>query len=209
MRTLILLFAAGIALISLVAIHFDRRARTKMSSGDDVAIAELRRDVEALRYRERLEESVHSAVRERPELPPPASTSTTPETATASPPTLPTQQEMVATFRTYFKRIDDLRGTPRDDALAATFDEVLSNEWRDKVANGPIDKALTCGNGYCRMSLTFKDLLDAAAARSKLALSLARLSSGMSLFLDPGTRQLEGYFATGEKTLPSFPGTGE
>jgi hypothetical protein len=118
-----------------------------------------------------------------------------------------TEKQQADSFRMYFEQIDLLRGSSSDVSLEKKVRDALSvPEWKQGMrAKGPAEVSVDCGNGYCRVSLSFTDRGDAEVARSTLPIAAMTFASGMTVFLDPETLRVEGYFATAGHPLPSFP----
>jgi hypothetical protein len=120
----------------------------------------------------------------------------------------PTPERQAKTFKVYFDQLDQLRGAAGDAAAAKKLDDALStDEWKASAPKGPLTKSVACGNGYCRVSLAFKEAGDAMDARGRLAATMMTLASGLSIYFDPANLHVEGYFALDGKTLPPFPST--
>jgi len=188
------------------------------SARDNQDLAALKLEVERLRGRVGSAEAVSTAAlvragqtaepapnAARPTGEPSAPSEQTPPTR----PAVPDEHRQLANFQQYFTQIDALRGTAEDPTLAGKFRALLSaHDWKDGGGSSePENVSVACGNGYCRLSMTFKDLKDAQAARSKLPYAMISAATNLSLYLDPATLQLEAYVATEGKPFPQFPQT--
>jgi hypothetical protein len=210
-------FVASLVVAVIVSGVCIRRSQLSRAGRGDVAAEradDLQRQVDALRARIGSVEAVNGAAFAKAV----SATSSAPVAEEREPnnvqhraeilPPQPTQAQMLASFNSFFDELDNLRGSGSDVAMTEKFLTVLSKgEWRDGAKSSPIARAVSCGNGFCRVSLTFEDVAEAGAARMRLVLSLGPLSTEQSVFLDPEKRRVEGYFATGDKAFPPFPGT--
>jgi hypothetical protein len=118
----------------------------------------------------------------------------------------PTPKQAVARFRSYFDELDALRGPGNDMSLSRKVgDAVDAFDWKLTNGAGPTDKSVTCGNGYCRVKLSFNELQDAENGRTGLSMAAGPVLGRMSIFLDPETKQVEGYFGEKDAYFPPFP----
>jgi hypothetical protein len=123
------------------------------------------------------------------------------------PASTPTLEEMTKTFKRYFEQLDALRGSAVDVEMTDTFTAALAKaEWRDAAKAGPSDKHVSCGGGYCRVALTFPTAEAAQEARHQLMMAFRDVAKRASIFFDPETLRVEGYFASGDQVFPPFPG---
>jgi hypothetical protein len=210
-RILFAFICCGVA-IALLTLRRRAPENSSPATSDEAAskeIVSLRRDIEALGDRVRSVESprmipVEKRVAAANDSPPE-------EPVHPEPPVLrvfPTPQETAAKFGNYFDQIDALRGASSDTTMTGTFENALSKgELSDAAAGAPLKK-VACNNGYCRVSLTYVNALDAESGRLKLLMTIGQLASSSSIYFNPDTFRVEGYFATDGKTLPPFPGSG-
>jgi hypothetical protein len=136
---------------------------------------------------------------------PPAEPSAAP--APAAPPSTPERQ--AETFQSYFAQLDALRGAPTDTATAAKVDDAVTHyDWKLVSGSPPSRHSTQCGNGYCRVTLGFDTLPDAETARTGLAMAAGPVLGRMSVYVNPKTLEVEGYFAELDKPFPAFPDPG-
>jgi hypothetical protein len=186
--------------------------RTNATSTDAESTAAIEQELQAMRRRLETVESVRGAELGKVVIAGRFAASDAGSSATSAEPKPvartepPTNAEAVKTFKGYFEQLDALRGTGDDVDLTAKFTTALSSdEWKDGAPGSPVKRAVSCGNGYCRVVLTFTNAKDGADARVRLMLAVHDLASRTSIFFDPETLQVEGYFATDDKTFPPFP----
>ena len=130
------------------------------------------------------------------------------EAPAPDPLTQPGPEQQVENFKSYFDQLDALRGPATDTALAAKVDDAVATyDWKLVSGVAPTTHAVQCGNGYCRVSLTFKELQEAETARTGLSMAAGPILGRMSVYLDPKTLKVEGYFAQVDKPFPPFPET--
>jgi hypothetical protein len=140
-----------------------------------------------------------------------ASAAPPPEPSTAPPLAAPTStpEQQAETFRDYFAQLDALRGAPNDTATASKVDDaVMHYDWKLVSGSPPSRHSTQCGNGYCRVTLSFDTLPDAETARAGLAMAAGPVLGRMSVYVNPKTLQVEGYFAEIDKPFPAFPDPG-
>jgi hypothetical protein len=122
-------------------------------------------------------------------------------------PPRPSLEQQVARFEKHFANLDALRGVERDPTLETKFRELLTNEAALKL--GSLTKLkieeISCGNRFCRVDVHFDDPGVARLGQTEMQIQLAPLSSGATIYMDPGTSKLHAYFATGDERLPGLP----
>jgi hypothetical protein len=217
MRAFMILMACAALLLGVVILRRATTSKPTANADDGEEIGALRKEVAALRGRVGVAEVLGQAALARPVSPavippapaPQATNSGASDTATNVAPSRLTQEQQVNNFRTYFEELDALRGRANDTALAAKVETSIGNfDWKVTDSAGPTRTSVTCGNGYCRVALTFKEPHDAEAGRIGLSMAAGAVLERMSVFLDPKTLQVEGYFASADEPFPPFPSAG-
>jgi len=214
MRAFMILSGCAALLLCVVILRREttEKAMAKSDNGEEIGL--LTREVAALRGRVGVAEVLGQAALARSAHPaqipaaaaPQPTNSVAPDTAADSAPTRATQEQQVKTFRSYFEELDALRGPGTDTAMAAKVEtSIASFDWKLTDSSAPTSTSVTCGNGYCRIALTFKEQHDAEAGRMGLSMAAGPILGRMSVFLDPATLQVEGYFANADAEFPPFP----
>jgi hypothetical protein len=110
-----------------------------------------------------------------------------------------TEEEQVAAFLRYFSRIDALRGDANDHTLVSQFRGILMrHDWSKDGVSRPPQHSVACGNSYCRINVVFGNRSEAERTRVNLWFELSReAKGGASMFFDPATKSLQGYFGVG------------
>jgi hypothetical protein len=109
-------------------------------------------------------------------------------------------------FDDYFASIDAVRGGATDGALVDQMTRALRAETPDApdLRTAHFD-LVDCGNGLCRVELTFADSEAAGRARTQLTAQAAAVAPQASVFASD--RHVSAYFATPGASLPPFPST--
>jgi hypothetical protein len=198
--------------VTILLVRHAKNPKTVARASDADDVGELRQEVEALRGRVGSAEALGAVALGRATAPAPAPTAEEPAAPAANPapqpiPAPPTPAQELANFRTYYGQIDALRGPPTDTVMAAKVESTIAAfDWKKLTDTaGPTTKNVACGNGYCRVSLTFSDLADAEAGRMGLTMAAGPMLGRFSAFLDPDTLKVEGYFTSEDKPFPAFP----
>ena len=121
-------------------------------------------------------------------------------------PPRPTQAEQIGRFERYFATLDSQRGASVDEQATGRFRDALTGPMPGLEAIKKEDVSLvTCGNGLCKIELTFSNEQAARAARSELPIRIGPMGSSASMYMDPDKHRVVAYFATPGTQMPQFP----
>jgi hypothetical protein len=142
-------------------------------------------------------------------LPPPTPSATAPTAAPAPPavpPRHPTHEEQVARFESYFATLDGVRGAREDEGLTKRFADTLKTVTPGfTTLQGSTVDLVSCGNGLCRVELTFPNMQELALGRNELLMQLRSVAEASTMYADIDKPHLAAYFAAAGTTLPPFP----
>ena len=74
-----------------------------------------------------------------------------------------------------------------------------------KSLHGAKVDSVSCGNGLCRLELTFASSADLATGKGELLFQIGPLAGATTMYADPGRNQLFAYFSARGTELPPFP----
>jgi hypothetical protein len=200
----------GFALLAVAFFAWRARAVAAPRAEDprSADVADLRAQLAELQARVASTESPRAAMAAREDDEPPAATASAPPASPPkeTPPPRLTREQATTRFEAYFAGLDDLRGRGEDRALTSAFAGALaepSPTFR-ALERGKVD-LVTCGNGLCRVELTFPDAAEIGLARTELLMKIGPLSGGASMFVDADRPHVTAYFAQRGSSLPPFP----
>lgn len=123
-----------------------------------------------------------------------------------APPRLHTAAEQAEVFKGYFASIDQLRGAADDPALTGRLSEALRSVKPEfaSLQKGHLD-LLRCGNGICRIEMSFPSEAEMSHAKTELLFQIGPLAGPSTMYADPGGSRLFAYFAAPGAKLPPFP----
>jgi hypothetical protein len=178
----------------------DGAARAAENNDLEIKMARLQGKLAALESRV----STPAPTQEDPNAAPAAAPAPAP--APNPPPRRRTREEQTAIFEGYFDRLDSLRGTRDDGALTKQFAASLAavNPEHKSLHGAKVD-SVACGNGLCRVELTFASTNDLDMGKLELQFQIGPLSGATTMYADPERPHLFAYFAAPGTELPPFP----
>jgi len=117
-----------------------------------------------------------------------------------------TAAEQAEIFRGYFASLDQLRGSTDDSALTGHMSEVLTSIRPEfaSLRQGHLD-LLRCGNGVCRIEMSFASAAEVSQAKTELLLQVGPQGGASTMYVDPARPHLFMYLAQPGIALPPFP----
>jgi hypothetical protein len=117
-----------------------------------------------------------------------------------------TPREQTTMFESYFASLDQVRREAADPALTARYVRALRavNPAFSALKEAHLD-GVTCGNGLCRVDLTFPSSAQVTQGKTELMFQIGPLSSSASVYSDLKRPHIAGYFAAPGHRLPPFP----
>lgn len=136
----------------------------------------------------------------------PAPATPPPEQQAPEPPHLHTAAEQSETFKNYFAAIDQVRGVAEDRTLTGRLSDALHSVRPEfmSLQKGHVE-VLRCGNGVCRIEMTFPSDAELSQAKTELLFQLGPLAGPATMYSNPGESRLFAYFAAPGGKLPPFP----